>query len=120
MNEDNQNHSMEQREIALTVFMMVKSMPQWLGLTSEEQSTLLATHIEPILKKHHPRVTLRLYDVEFYSARVTDLWVWEATDHLAYESLVEICGKHPSGTAIFRLLRSSPASRTPGVPASTH
>jgi hypothetical protein len=89
MKEDNQNHSMEQREIALTVFMLVKSMPEWLGFTSEEQLTLLATHIEPILKKHHPKVTLRLYDVEFYSARVTDLWIWEATDHLAYQLLVE-------------------------------
>ena len=89
MKEDNQNHSMEQREIALTVFMLVKSMPEWLGFTSEEQLTLLATHIEPILKKHHPEVTLRLYDVEFYSARVTDLWIWEVTDHLAYQLLVE-------------------------------
>ena len=89
MKEDNQNHSMEQREIALTVFMLVKSMPEWLGFTSEEQLTLLATHIEPILKKHHPKVTLRLYDVEFYSARVTDLWIWEVTDHLAYQLLVE-------------------------------
>jgi Darcynin, domain of unknown function len=108
MTEDNQNHSMEQREIALTVFMLVKSMPQWLGLTSEEQSTLLATHIEPILKKHHTQVTLRLYDVEFYSARVTDLWVWEATDHLAYELLVEDLRKTPFWDRYFQIVEILP------------
>ena len=89
MTEDKQNQSMEQREIALTVFMLVKSMPEWLGFTNEERFGFLTTHIEPIVKKHHPKVTLRLYDVEFYSARVTDLWVWETTDHHAYELLVE-------------------------------
>jgi hypothetical protein len=108
MTEDNQNHSMEQREIALTVFMLVKSMPQWLGLTSEEQSTLLATHIEPILQKHHTQVTLRLYDVEFYSARVTDLWVWEATDHLAYELLVEDLRKTPFWDRYFQIVEILP------------
>ena len=109
MKEDNQNHSMEQREIALTVFMLVKSMPEWLGFTSEEQLTLLATHIEPILKKHHPKVTLRLYDVEFYSARVTDLWIWEATDHLAYELLVEDLRQTPFWDRYFQIVEILPA-----------
>jgi hypothetical protein len=89
MTEDKQNQATEQQEIVLTAFMLVKSMPEWLGFTSEERLRLLATHIEPILNKHRPKVTLRLYDVEFYSARVTDLWVWETTDHHAYELLVE-------------------------------
>jgi darcynin-like uncharacterized protein len=108
MKEDNQNHSMEQREIALTVFMLVKSMPEWLGFTSEEQLTLLATHIEPILKKHHPKVTLRLYDVEFYSARVTDLWVWETTDHHAYELLVEDLRETPFWDRYFQIVEILP------------
>ena len=108
MKEDNQNHSMEQREIALTVFMLVKSMPEWLGFTSEEQFTLLATRIEPILKKHHAKVTLRLYDVEFYSARVTDLWIWEAKDHLAYELLVEDLRQTPFWDRYFQIVEILP------------
>jgi hypothetical protein len=108
MTEDNQNHSMEQRVIALTVFMLVKSMPEWLGFTSEEQFTLLAAHIEPILKMHHPKVTLRLYDVEFYSARVTDLWIWEATDHLAYELLVENLRQTPFWDRYFQIVEILP------------
>ena len=108
MTEDKQNQSMEQREIALTAFMLVKSMPAWLGFTSEERSGLLATHIEPILKKHHPAVTLRLYDVEFYSARVTDLWVWETTDHRAYELLVEDLRETPFWDRYFQIVEILP------------
>ena len=108
MTEDKQNQSMEQREIALTVFMLVKSMPEWLGFTSEERFGLLTTHIEPILKKHHPKVTLRLYDVEFYSARVTDLWVWETTDHHAYELLVEDLRDTPFWDRYFEIVEILP------------
>jgi len=40
-------------------------------------------------RKHHADVRLRFYDVEFYSARVTDIWLWEAREHHAYQLLVE-------------------------------
>jgi len=108
MTEDKQNQSMEQREIALTVFMLVKSMPEWLGFTGEERFKLLVKHIEPILKKHRPKVTLLLYDLEFYSARVTDLWVWETTDHHAYELLVEDLRETPFWNRYFQIVEILP------------
>ena len=108
MTEDKQNQTTEQREIVLTAFMLVKSMPEWLGFTSEERLRLLATHIEPILNKHRPKVTLRLYDVEFYSARVTDLWVWETTDHHAYELLVEDLRETPFWDRYFQIVEILP------------
>jgi Darcynin, domain of unknown function len=108
MTEDEQNPTIEQRKIALTAFMLVKSMPEWLGFTREERLSLLATHVEPILKKHSPKVTLRLYDVEFYSARVTDLWVWETTDHIAYELLVEDLRETPFWDRYFQIVEILP------------
>jgi hypothetical protein len=108
MTEDKQNQATEQQEIVLTAFMLVKSMPEWLGFTSEERLRLLATHIEPILNKHRPKVTLRLYDVEFYSARVTDLWVWETTDHRAYELLVEDLRETPFWDRYFQIVEILP------------
>jgi hypothetical protein len=108
MTEDKQNQATEQREIVLTAFMLVKSMPEWLGFTSEERFRLLATHIEPVLKKHHPKVTLRLYDLEFYSARVTDLWVGETTEHLAYELLVEDLRETPFWARYFQIVEILP------------
>ena len=108
MTEDKQNQATEQQEIVLTAFMLVKSMPEWLGFTSEERLRLLATHIEPILNKHRPKVTLRLYDVEFYSARVNDLWVWETTDHHAYELLVEDLRETPFWDRYFQIVEILP------------
>jgi hypothetical protein len=108
MTEDKQNQALEQREVVLTTFMLVKSMPEWLEFTSEVRSKLLGTHIEPILKKHYPKVTLRLYDVEFYSARVTDLWVWEATDHFGYQLLVEDLRETPFWDRYFQIVEILP------------
>jgi hypothetical protein len=73
----------------LTVFMLVKTTPEWLGFSVDERFRLARGTLEPILKKHGAKVRLRFYDIEFYSARVTDIWMWEATDHHAYELLVE-------------------------------
>ncbi len=74
---------------AVTVFMLVKTMPEWLGFTIDHRFELLSEHIEPILKKYKDNIRLRFYDVEFYATRVTDIWVWEARDHHAYQLLVE-------------------------------
>jgi hypothetical protein len=45
--------------------------------------------VEPVLRKYQTSIRLRTYDVEFYATRVTDVWVWEARDHDAYQRLVE-------------------------------
>jgi hypothetical protein len=73
----------------LTVFMLVKTSPEWLALSIDERFARLREAFEPILRVHADTVTLRFYDAEFYTARVTDLWVWEAADHHAYELVVE-------------------------------
>ena len=70
-------------EPAITVFMLVKTMPEWLAMSVDERFSELAKHVEPIVQRHRDRVRLRFYDVEFYTARVTDVWVWDALDHHA-------------------------------------
>ena len=45
--------------------------------------------LEPILRRHADTVRLRFYDAEFYTSRLTDLWVWEAADRHSYERVVE-------------------------------
>ena len=94
--------------VVLTVFMLVKTTPEFLGLTVDERFKALATHVEPILRKHSPEVTLHFYDIEFYSARVTDLWVWEATSHHAYELLVEALRETPFWDRYFQIVEILP------------
>jgi hypothetical protein len=76
-------------EPALTVFMLVKTSPEWLGFSVDHRFELLAEQFTPIIRKHKDGVTLRFFDVEFYATRVTDVWMWDAKDHHSYELLVE-------------------------------
>src|ERR1700686_2292675 len=108
MSSETQNRLAEPGPIQLTVFMLVKTTPEWLGFSIDERFKLLAAHIEPILRKHRPKVTLRFYDVEFYTARVTDLWVWEASDHQAYQLLVEALRETPFWDRYFQIVEILP------------
>ncbi|MCW2349849.1 hypothetical protein M2336_003215 [Sphingobium sp. B1D7B] len=76
-------------EPALTVFMLVKTSPEWLGFPVDQRFALLNEQFAPILRKHAGKVALRFFDVEFYATRVTDIWMWDAIDHHAYQLLVE-------------------------------
>jgi hypothetical protein len=96
------------KEPVLTVFMLVKTMPEWLAFSVDERFRLMREHVEPILKKHAEHVALRFYDIEFYSARVTDLWMWEATSHHAYELLVEDMRETPFWDRYFSIVEILP------------
>ncbi|AWV02107.1 darcynin [Burkholderia sp. JP2-270] len=98
----------QQTSTPLTVFMLVKTRPEWLGFPVPERFRLLREHIEPILKTHGERVSLRFYDTEFYSARVTDVWVWDAHDRHAYELVVEALRETPFWDRYFDIVEILP------------
>ncbi|WP_102961266.1 darcynin family protein [Mangrovicella endophytica] len=77
------------RKTALTVFMLVKTTRLWLDKPIDERFAWAEAVLEPILKKYAGSVSLRFFDVEFYSARVTDIFMWSVADKKAYEMLVE-------------------------------
>ncbi|MCK2244549.1 MULTISPECIES: darcynin family protein [unclassified Crossiella] len=76
-------------EPTLTAFMLVKTTRAWLDLTVEQRVAAFTTEILPAVNDKVRGVRSRFYDTEFYSARVTDIWAWEAVDHEAYQLLVE-------------------------------
>ncbi|GAA3263437.1 darcynin family protein [Nonomuraea helvata] len=49
-------------------------------------------------------VRSRFYDTEFYSARVTDVWVWEAADHHAYQLLIDALRETPFWDRYFEVV----------------
>lgn len=81
--------STESFDADLTAFLLVKTTPEWLGLTVEQRVAAFTTEVVPAIEKKTKGVRSRFYDTEFYSARVTDVWVWEARDHQAYQLLIE-------------------------------
>lgn len=92
----------------LTVFMLVKTTPEWLGFSVEYRFELMRSQMEPILKKYADQVRMRFFDIEFYSARVTDLWMWEASSHHAYEMLVEELRETPFWDRFFSIVEILP------------
>jgi len=93
---------------SLSVFMLVKTTPEWLGFSVEQRMKIMRTQMEPILKKHSEQVSMRFFDIEFYSARVTDLWLWETDSHHAYELLVEELRETPFWDRYFSIVEILP------------
>jgi|ERR1700677_2889612 hypothetical protein len=88
----------------LTVFVMVKTSPEWLAMTIDERFGHFNRLMVPILKKYEDKVRLRFYDTEFYSARVTDIWVWEAKSRHAYEMVIEELRETPLWDRFFSIV----------------
>ena len=88
----------------ITVFILVKTQPEWLALSVDQRFEQVGLHVAPVLKKHAEKVRLRFYDVEFDSARVTDIWVWEAADHHAYQLLIEDLRTTPMWDRYFQVI----------------
>jgi hypothetical protein len=91
-------------EPTLTVFMLVKTSPEWLGFPIDRRFDLGREQLTPILKKHASAVSLRFFDVEFYSTRVTDIWMWDAKDHHSYQLLVEDLRETPFWDRYFEIV----------------
>jgi hypothetical protein len=77
-------------------------------MTVAERFAALGRLVEPILRKYRDRLTLRFFDTEFYSARVTDIWLWEATDRHAYELVVEELRETPFWDRYFHIVEILP------------
>ena len=93
-----------QTEAPVTAFMLVKTTPEWLALTIDERVHAFTTHVLPAIKSKTSGVRSRFYDTEFYSARVTDVWVWEADDHQAYQLLIDALRETPFWDRYFEVV----------------
>ncbi|WP_405015006.1 darcynin family protein [Kitasatospora sp. NBC_01539] len=94
----------ETTEPPVTAFMLVKTTPEWLALTPRERVEAFTTRVLPAIKAGTTGVRSRFYDTEFYSARVTDVWVWEAEDHRAYRLLVDALRETPFWDRYFEVV----------------
>lgn len=87
----------------VTAFMLVKTTPEWLAMTVEQRIHAFETQILPVVKEKAEGVRSRFFDTEFYSARVTDVWMWEAVDHQAYQLVVEALRETPFWDRYFEI-----------------
>jgi hypothetical protein len=92
---------------ALTVFMLVKTNPEWLAMPVEQRYNEVVKHLQPALDRH-PTVEFRWYDTEFYTARVTDTWMWETSNPHEYELVVEELRETPLWDSYFTIVEILP------------
>ncbi len=71
-----------------TYFMLVKATRHWLNMAPEQRFTFVKEEIQPILGEH-PDVTMRFFDTESYTARISDILVWTSSDLHAYQSIIK-------------------------------
>ena len=95
-------------EPEFTVFMLVKTTVEWLGYSVVERNTIAREKLTPVLKKHSAKVRMRFFDIEFYSARVSDLWMWDCKDHHSYQMLVEELREGPFWNRYFQIVEILP------------
>ncbi|MER5779581.1 darcynin family protein [Streptomyces sp. NPDC002039] len=88
----------------VTAFMLVKTTPEWLALTVQERVDVFTTQVLPVIEAKTTGVRSRFYDTEFYSARVTDVWMWEAEDHHAYHLLIDALRETPFWDRYFEVV----------------
>lgn len=88
----------------VTAFMLVKTTPEWLAMTPQERVNAFVTEVVPTVKAKTTGVRSRFYDTEFYSTRVTDVWVWEADDHNAYQLLIDALRETPFWDRYFEVV----------------
>ncbi|MFJ5809796.1 darcynin family protein [Streptomyces sp. NPDC093093] len=91
-------------EPPVTAFMLVKTTPEWLALTVQESVNAFTTQVLPVIEAKTTGVRSRFYDTEFYSARVTDVWMWEAEDHHAYQLLIDALRETPFWDRYFEIV----------------
>jgi hypothetical protein len=106
---DNEKQSDIPAEPTLTVFMLVKTQPEWLSFPVAKRFAEGDKYIKPILQKHAGSVTMRMFDTEFYATRVTDVWMWETTSRHAYELVVEELRETPFWDNYFSIVELLPA-----------
>jgi hypothetical protein len=94
----------EQAAEELTVFVLVKTTPEWLGFSVDQRFRHFERYMQPILKKYEDQVRFTFYDTEFFSARVTDMWMWQAKSRHAYEMVVEELRETPLWDRFFTIV----------------
>jgi hypothetical protein len=72
----------------LHIFMLVKSTRHWLDLQTPQRVAFLNEQIRPLLLAQ-PEVKLRFFDAEAFTARATDVLLWETRDLSAWAWLCD-------------------------------
>lgn len=93
----------------LTFFMLLRSSPAWLALSREARAEFIEATVRPIFGRYR-EVSLRFYDAEAFTGRVTDVAVFETQNLRAYYFLIDALRDTPFlGLPYFEVMEIIPA-----------
>ncbi len=72
----------------LHIFMLVKATRHWLDLPTKDRLAFLRNDTAPLITAR-PEVRLRYFDAEAFSARISDIMLWETEDLSAWQWLCD-------------------------------
>jgi len=78
---------MDKSKYVVLVFMTATT--DWLRLSRRERGEFTAQNISPILEKYAEKVTMRWLDAEAFTARCSDIALFETSDLVQYYFLME-------------------------------
>lgn len=78
---------MTTRTVTYTIFMLLRTMPDWLRLKRDERSAIAQEAFSFALKDG--KVAFSYHDAEAFSARATDVAVFKTPDLYTYYTMVE-------------------------------
>ncbi|ELY4814742.1 darcynin family protein [Cronobacter sakazakii] len=87
----------------VTLFMLVKANRSWLDASADERQRNIATHLAPLFTQYEGALRLRCFDTEFYSARISDIWIWEAANHAVWQGFTEALRDTPFWNDFFEI-----------------
>jgi len=79
-----------QNETPFTVLFLMNATPAWLTLTRQQRALFVQHQITPIFKKTSRHVRVRLYDSEYFHAKVSDYMIVETDDFYQYKLFIEM------------------------------
>ncbi|HEY1011247.1 MAG TPA: darcynin family protein [Herpetosiphonaceae bacterium] len=72
-----------------TILVLMTATEAWLSLSRAERAGFVERTLGPIFARYEGRVSLRTFDAEAFSARCSDVAMFEAEDLRAYYYLME-------------------------------
>jgi len=73
-----------------TILVLMNATPQWLSLTRDQRSQFFETQLMPVFQKVGKSVEVRLFDSEYFHAKVSDFMIITTHNLNQYKMLIEL------------------------------
>lgn len=73
-----------------TILVLMNATPKWLSLTRDQRSQFFEKQVMPIFQKVGQSVETKLFDSEYFHAKVSDFMIITTTDLNQYKLLIEL------------------------------